>query len=109
MSSENRDIVQICINVVKTPCSNLLPAVLWLFPPRSHYHLQGQGGGGGAARGEGGHYHLGVDGLLPLLRVHAQHRHLRQGQVAGMMCYYYMCLFYNTVSEKYPRDKIKSL
>lgn len=67
------------------PCTNLLPAVLWLSLHRSHYHLQGQGGGGGAACGEGGHYHLRVDGLLPLLRVHAQHRHLRPGQMAGTM------------------------
>ncbi len=51
----------------------------------SHHHLQGQGGGGGASCGEGGHHHLRVDGLLPLLRVHAQHRHLRQGQMAGML------------------------
>lgn len=49
----------------------------------SHYHLQGQSGGGGAPRGEGGHHRLRVDGLLSLLRVHAQHRHFRQGQVAG--------------------------
>ena len=49
----------------------------------SHHHIQGEGGGGGAARGEGGHYHKRVDGLLPVLRVDARHRHLRQGQVAG--------------------------
>lgn len=54
-------------------------------PQHSHYHLQGQGGGGGAPRGEGGHHHLGVDGLLSLLRVHAQYGHLRQGQMAGTM------------------------
>lgn len=57
--------------------------LLCFSPQHSHYHLQGQGGGGGAPRGEGGHHRLGVDGLLPLLRVHAQHGHLRQGQVAG--------------------------
>lgn len=57
--------------------------LLCFVPQHSHYHLQGQGGGGGAPRGEGGHHCLGMDGLLPLLRVHAQHGHLRQGQVAG--------------------------
>lgn len=50
----------------------------------SYYYLQGQGGGSGAAGGQGGHYHLGVDGLLSLLRVDAQYCHLCQGQVAGM-------------------------
>lgn len=84
MSPENRANVQFALmKMMKTACSNLSPAVLWLSSRRSHYHLQGQGGGGGAACGEGGHYHLGVDGLLPVLRVHAQHRHLRPGQVAG--------------------------
>uniref|UniRef100_A0A674GPV0 Protein arginine N-methyltransferase 1 n=1 Tax=Taeniopygia guttata TaxID=59729 RepID=A0A674GPV0_TAEGU len=49
--------------------------------PRGFHH-QGEGGGGGAAGGEGRHHHQRVDGLLPLLRVHAQHRHLRPRQVA---------------------------
>ena len=50
-----------------------------VFACRSHHHLQGEGGGGGAPRGKGGHHHLRVDGLLPLLRVHAEHCDLRQG------------------------------
>ncbi|XP_077356863.1 protein arginine N-methyltransferase 8-B-like isoform X3 [Festucalex cinctus] len=52
-------------------------------PAQCHHHLPGQGGGGGASGGQSGHHHLRMDGLLPLLRIHAQHRHLRQGQVAG--------------------------
>ena len=44
---------------------------------------QREGGGGGSPGREGGHHHLRVDGLLPVLRVYAEHRHLRQRQVAG--------------------------
>ena len=44
---------------------------------------QRQGGGDRAAGGEGGHHHQRVDGILPVLREHAQHRPLRQRQVAG--------------------------
>ena len=47
-------------------------------------HHQGEGGGGGSASGGSGHHHIRVDGLLPLLWVHAQHSHLCQGQMAGM-------------------------
>ncbi|XP_077561207.1 arginine methyltransferase 1 isoform X2 [Haemaphysalis longicornis] len=47
------------------------------------HHRQGQGGGGDTARHrQGGHHHLRVDGLLPLLRVHARHGPLRARQVA---------------------------
>ena len=51
--------------------------------PHSGDHHQGEGGGGGASGGEGGHHHQRVDGLLSLLRVDAQYRALRPGQVAG--------------------------
>ena len=56
-----------------------------LFVPPSGEAGQGQGGGGDPAggRGEGGHHHQRVDGLLSLLRVHATDSHLRQRQVAG--------------------------
>lgn len=75
----------ICIFEMKKLQSCLQLAVLFPSATHSHYHLQGQGGGGGAPRGEGGHHHLRVDGVLSLLRVHAQYGHLRQGQMAGMM------------------------
>lgn len=84
MSSGNRDIVWFALMWWR--CREVICCLLFCGSQlRSHYHLQGQGRGGGAACGEGGHYHLRVDGILPLLWVHAQHRHLRQGQVAGMM------------------------
>lgn len=50
----------------------------------SYHHIERKGGGGGASCGEGRHHHIWVDGLQSVLRVHAQHRHLRKGQVAGM-------------------------
>lgn len=47
-------------------------------------HHQGKGGRSGAACGGSRYHHIRVDGLLPLLWVHAQYSHLCSGQMAGM-------------------------
>mmetsp|Transcript_19851 Transcript_19851/g.34162 ORF Transcript_19851/g.34162 Transcript_19851/m.34162 type:complete len:258 (-) Transcript_19851:76-849(-) len=52
--------------------------------PRTRDHVgEGQGGGGDTPCGQGGHHRVGVDGLLPPLRVDARHRTVCARQVAG--------------------------
>lgn len=53
----------------------------------SYYHHKRKGGGDRTAGGSGGHHHFRMDGLLSLLRVYAEHSHLRQGQMAGQFVF----------------------
>ena len=53
----------------------------------SDYSSQRESGGSNIAwrHRKGGHHHQRMDGILPVLRIHVEHRHLRTRQMAGAL------------------------